>query len=74
MSSLSQSALSLPRAAAAPSVVQMLRLSLARWSLERRTRIELARLDAHLLEDIGLAPRLGRVPATRPLPRIFPGF
>lgn len=31
-------------------------LGLARWQIRKRTRLSLARLDDHLLRDIGMAP------------------
>lgn len=47
----------LPSVPAAPRVgVGRLARIYHDWNLRRRTRTELARLDAHLLRDIGLTP------------------
>ncbi|WP_377068299.1 DUF1127 domain-containing protein [Roseovarius ramblicola] len=36
------------------------------WDMNRRTRAQLARLDAHLLHDIGLETHTARAEAARP--------
>ncbi len=58
---LTPEALALPPLAALPPVSRLLvtvALTLARWDDRRRSRRALARLDAHMLRDIGLnAPR-----------------
>lgn len=55
---------SLPRYAA-PSLAA-LRQVLARWSARRRDRQALARLDPHLLRDIGLDAGHAALEAARP--------
>ncbi|MGR3461002.1 MAG: DUF1127 domain-containing protein [Roseovarius sp.] len=37
-----------------------------KWDMNRRTRGQLARLDAHLLRDIGLERHTARAEAARP--------
>lgn len=69
-SSLSHSSLPLSRRTPAPLTLAAVLRRLAQWHVERRTRAALGRLDNHLLQDIGLDPRL----VETPLPRLFPGF
>lgn len=49
------------RAGRSPGPDRLYRIigALGRWYLERRTLAALARLDPHLLRDIGLAPAPG---------------
>ncbi len=60
-------AVSLPRATlAAPSLIKSLRLALVTWSTRRRERAMLARLDIHLLRDIGLDASTAAAEARKP--------
>jgi len=70
MSSLTQTNLSLSRRAFAPLPLGAVLRVFTRWQDERRTRAALARLDSHLLQDIGLERRLEETPP----PRLYPGF
>jgi len=46
----------------APGLVRLM----AKWLVTRRTRTALARLDMHMLEDIGLEPGRAAQEAQRP--------
>lgn len=54
----------------APSSLAVVLGAVARWRDDRRARLALARLDDHLLRDIGLAPR----GAVKPLPPQYSAF
>lgn len=69
MTSLSHSVSSLsPRGAQTPLAVVL--GAVARWRDDRRARLALARLDDHLLRDIGLAP----IGTAKPLPSQYSAF
>ena len=69
MISLSHPVSSLSRRSA-PSSLAVVLGAVARWRDDRRARLALARLDDHLLRDIGLAPS----GAAKPLPSQYSAF
>lgn len=59
----------LPQSASLPPVSRMLvsvALALAAWDDRRRTRTSLARLDTHLLNDIGLGAERAATECAKP--------
>ncbi len=60
------SSLSLHRALVAPMKAAGLVRLMMHWAATRRSRTALARLDTHLLHDIGLEPRHVRQELRRP--------
>lgn len=69
MTSLSHPVSSLSRRSAQSPLAVVLG-AVARWRDDRRARVALARLDDHLLRDIGLDPR----GAEKPLPAQYSAF
>ncbi|ADE85642.1 DUF1127 domain-containing protein [Rhodobacter capsulatus] len=69
MTSLSHPVSSLSRRSATSPLAVVLG-AVARWRDDRRARLALARLDDHLLRDIGLAPS----GAVQPLPSRYSAF
>ena len=69
MTSLSHPVSSLSRRSAQSPLAVVLG-AVARWRDDRRARVALARLDDHLLRDIGLDPR----GAEHPLPTQYSAF
>ena len=66
---MSAPVLSLPRTAHLPPLSRLLvalAVTLAAWEDRRRTRAALARLDDHLLRDIGLGPSRAATDCTKP--------
>ena len=66
---MSAPALSLPRPAELPPLSRLLvalAVTVAAWEDRRRTRAALARLDDHLLRDIGLGPSRAATECTKP--------
>ena len=64
------SSLSLRRASASVLSLAALVARVAKWTELRRSRIALARLDAHLLKDVGLEPDVAALEARRGFGRI----
>ncbi len=48
-----------------PTLALFVAVVLTKWSMRHRTRKALARLDPHMLKDIGLDPRTARHEASR---------
>lgn len=69
MTSLSHPVSSLSRRSAQSPLAVVLG-AVARWRDDRRARLALARLDDHLLRDIGLAP----TGTAKPLPSQYSAF
>lgn len=62
--------LSLRRASASVLSLAALVARVAKWTELRRSRIALARLDTHLLKDIGLEPDAAALEARRGFGRL----